>query len=97
MSLLDLSRWQFALTVMFHMTFPAITVGLSIFLCVLYGLHWKTGNPVYLLLAVRRSPSMIPATHHPTWPLAAMPPLASRANLGVWKLLRSERDEIDEP
>jgi cytochrome bd ubiquinol oxidase subunit I len=33
---------------MFHMTFPAITVGLSIFLCVLYGVHWRTGNPVYL-------------------------------------------------
>jgi cytochrome bd-type quinol oxidase subunit 1 len=26
MSLLDLSRWQFAITAMFHMTFPAITV-----------------------------------------------------------------------
>ena len=48
MSLLDLSRWQFAITVMFHMTFPAITVGLSILLCVLYGMHWRTGNPVYL-------------------------------------------------
>jgi cytochrome d ubiquinol oxidase subunit I len=48
MSLLDLSQWQFAITVMFHMTFPAITVGLSIFLSVLYGMHWKTGNPVYL-------------------------------------------------
>lgn len=47
MSLLDLSRWQFAITVLFHMTFPSITVGLSIFLCVLYGLYWKTGNPVY--------------------------------------------------
>jgi cytochrome bd ubiquinol oxidase subunit I len=48
LSLLDLSRWQFAITVMFHMTFPAITVGLSILLCVLYGMHWRTGNPVYL-------------------------------------------------
>jgi cytochrome d ubiquinol oxidase subunit I len=47
-SLLDLSRWQFAITVLFHMTFPAITVGLSIFLCVLYGVHWRTGSPVYL-------------------------------------------------
>jgi cytochrome d ubiquinol oxidase subunit I len=47
-SLIDLSRWQFAITVMFHMTFPAITVGLSILLCVLYGMHWKTGYPVYL-------------------------------------------------
>src|SRR3989442_1193834 len=33
---------------MFHMTFPAITVGLSIFLCVLYALHWRTGSPVHL-------------------------------------------------
>jgi cytochrome d ubiquinol oxidase subunit I len=48
LSLLDLSRWQFAITVMFHMSFPAITVGLSILLCVLYGMHWRTGNPVYL-------------------------------------------------
>ena len=48
MSLLDLSRWQFAITVLFHMTFPAITVGLSIFLSILYGLHWKTSKPVYL-------------------------------------------------
>jgi cytochrome d ubiquinol oxidase subunit I len=49
-SLLDLSRWQFAVTVLFHMTFPAITVGLSILLCVLSGMHWKTGNPVHLQL-----------------------------------------------
>ena len=48
MNLVDLSRWQFAVTVMFHMTFPAITVGLSILLCVLYGMHWRTGNPLYL-------------------------------------------------
>jgi cytochrome d ubiquinol oxidase subunit I len=48
MSLLDLSRWQFAITVLFHMTFPAITVGLSILLCVMYGMHWRTGKPVYL-------------------------------------------------
>ncbi|MDQ3937922.1 MAG: cytochrome ubiquinol oxidase subunit I, partial [Chloroflexota bacterium] len=48
MSLLDLSRWQFAITALFHMTFPAITVGLSILLCITYGLHWRTGNPVYL-------------------------------------------------
>jgi cytochrome d ubiquinol oxidase subunit I len=33
---------------MFHMTFPAITVGLSVFLCVIYGMYWRTGRPVYL-------------------------------------------------
>jgi cytochrome d ubiquinol oxidase subunit I len=48
MSLLELSRWQFAITVMFHMTFPAITVGLSILLCLLYGMYWKTGKAIYL-------------------------------------------------
>jgi len=48
MSQLDLSRWQFALTVVFHMTFPAITVGLSLFLCVMYGMYWRSGKPVYL-------------------------------------------------
>jgi cytochrome d ubiquinol oxidase subunit I len=48
LTLLDLSRWQFATTVMFHMTFPAITVGLATFLCVLYGMHWRTGSLVYL-------------------------------------------------
>jgi hypothetical protein len=48
MSLLTLSRWQFAITVTFHMTFPAITVGTLLLLCVLYGMHWRTGKPVYL-------------------------------------------------
>lgn len=48
MSLIDLSRWQFALTVCFHMTFPAITVGMSVFLCVIYAMYWRTQKPVYL-------------------------------------------------
>ncbi|MFC4242658.1 cytochrome ubiquinol oxidase subunit I [Gryllotalpicola reticulitermitis] len=48
MSLLALSRWQFALTVCFHMTFPAITVGLSVFLCIVYAVYWRTAKPVYL-------------------------------------------------
>jgi cytochrome bd ubiquinol oxidase subunit I len=48
MSLIDLSRWQFALTVCFHMTFPAITVGMSVFLSVIYALYWRTNKPVYL-------------------------------------------------
>jgi cytochrome d ubiquinol oxidase subunit I len=47
-SLIDLSRWQFALTVCFHMTFPAITVGMSVFLCVIYAMYWRTQKPVYL-------------------------------------------------
>ncbi|MEN3356299.1 MAG: cytochrome bd ubiquinol oxidase subunit [Mycobacteriales bacterium] len=48
LSLLTLSRYQFAFTVMFHMLFPSITVGLSIFLCVVYGMYWRTRSAVYL-------------------------------------------------
>lgn len=35
---------------MFHMAFPAITVGLSIFLCVIYGRYWRSGDPVHLTM-----------------------------------------------
>lgn len=47
-TLLDVSRSQFALTIVFHMTFPAITVGLSVFLGVVYGVHLHTGQAIYL-------------------------------------------------
>jgi cytochrome d ubiquinol oxidase subunit I len=47
-TLLELSRWQFAFTIIFHMTFPAITVGLAVFLALVYGLYLRTRNPVYL-------------------------------------------------
>jgi cytochrome d ubiquinol oxidase subunit I len=45
---IDLSRWQFATTAAFHMTFPALSVGLAIFLAICYGLYYKTDNPLYL-------------------------------------------------
>jgi cytochrome d ubiquinol oxidase subunit I len=45
---IDLSRWQFATTAAFHMTFPALSVGLAIFLVICYGAYCKTGNPPYL-------------------------------------------------
>jgi cytochrome d ubiquinol oxidase subunit I len=48
LALLDLSRWQFAFTIIFHMTFPAITVGLAVFLAFVYGLYLRTRNPAYL-------------------------------------------------
>jgi hypothetical protein len=47
-TLIDLSRWQFATTAAFHMTFPALSVGLAIFLVICYGCYYKTGNPLYL-------------------------------------------------
>jgi len=42
-----LSRIQFAFTVSFHIIFPAFTIGLAAWLCVLEGLSQKTGLPVY--------------------------------------------------
>ena len=45
---IDLSRFQFATTAAFHMTFPALTVGLSVFVAICYACYCRTGNPVYL-------------------------------------------------
>ena len=47
-TVLELSRWQFAVTAAFHMSFPAITVGLAVFLCINYALYLRTRDPVYL-------------------------------------------------
>jgi cytochrome bd ubiquinol oxidase subunit I len=44
---LILSRIQFAFTVSFHIIFPSITIGLSIWLTLLEGLHLSTGNSLY--------------------------------------------------
>lgn len=45
--LLAASRLQFAITAAFHMTFPSMTVGLSVFLVFLYAAHMKTGKAIY--------------------------------------------------
>ena len=42
-----LSRLQFAFTTMFHMTWPLLSIGLSIFLVVTESLWLKTGDPAY--------------------------------------------------
>jgi cytochrome d ubiquinol oxidase subunit I len=47
-TVLDLSRWQFAFTAAFHMSFPAITVGLAVFLCINYAMYLRTRDLVYL-------------------------------------------------
>jgi hypothetical protein len=45
-TVLELSRWQFAITIVFHMTFPAITVGLSIFLASSTAAGWLAKCPI---------------------------------------------------
>jgi cytochrome d ubiquinol oxidase subunit I len=47
-TLLDLSRWQWALTAAFHITFPAVTVGTSVFLVVCYAMYMRTDDGVWL-------------------------------------------------
>src|ERR1700742_967347 len=42
-----LSRIQFAFTISFHIIFPAFTVGLAAWLCVLEAMSLATGRPVY--------------------------------------------------
>ena len=48
--LVTVSRMQFAATVMFHMTFPSITVGLSLFLVGMYAAYVRTGRQIYLTI-----------------------------------------------
>ena len=47
-SALDLARFQFAFTVVWHFIFPAFTIGLASYLAVLEGLWLWTGKDVYL-------------------------------------------------
>jgi cytochrome d ubiquinol oxidase subunit I len=47
-TLLDLSRWQWALTAAMHITFPAVTVGTSLFLVVCYAMYMRTNDDVWL-------------------------------------------------
>jgi cytochrome bd ubiquinol oxidase subunit I len=46
--LLAVSRLQFAATVIFHMIFPSITVGLSVFLVGMYAAYVRSGREIYL-------------------------------------------------
>src|SRR6266404_4623122 len=50
MTVLLLSRLQFAFTVSFHIIFPSFTIGLAAWLTVLESLHLATGRPTYRLL-----------------------------------------------
>jgi cytochrome bd ubiquinol oxidase subunit I len=47
-TMLDLSRWQWALTAAMHITFPAVTVGTSVLLVVCYAMYMRTDDVVWL-------------------------------------------------
>jgi len=46
--MLDLSRWQWALTAAMHITFPAVTVGTSVLLVVCYAMYMRTDDLMWL-------------------------------------------------
>ena len=48
MEVLDLSRLQFAFTIMFHYLFPPLTIGLGAVMVGMEGMHLATKNPLYL-------------------------------------------------
>ena len=51
LTMLDLSRIQFAVTASFHMVFPAVTVGLSLFLVLVYAGARGTTHHIPLIAA----------------------------------------------
>jgi cytochrome bd ubiquinol oxidase subunit I len=48
--LVTVSRVQFAATIIFHMIFPSITVGLSMFLAAMYAAYMRTGQDIFLVI-----------------------------------------------
>jgi cytochrome d ubiquinol oxidase subunit I len=49
-SALDLARWQFALTTLFHFTFVPLTLGLGPFLAIMQTRWYRTGDMRWLRL-----------------------------------------------
>jgi len=47
MNTLDISRLQFAITITFHIIFPALSIGLATWILIIEGLWLKTNNPKY--------------------------------------------------
>ncbi|GAA3070020.1 cytochrome ubiquinol oxidase subunit I [Streptosporangium carneum] len=50
MDVLDLSRWQFGITTVYHFFFVPLTIGLSLIVAGLQTAWHRTGNPAYLRL-----------------------------------------------
>ncbi|WP_424532004.1 cytochrome ubiquinol oxidase subunit I [Sphaerisporangium viridialbum] len=50
MDVLDLSRWQFGITTVYHFLFVPLTIGLSLIVAGLQTVWYRTKNPAYLRL-----------------------------------------------
>ena len=51
MDLVTLSRWQFAITTVYHFFFVPLTLGLSIFVAILETIYVSTGQDIYKKMA----------------------------------------------
>ena len=47
MDVLELARWQFAITTVYHFFFVPVSIGLSAFVAICQTAHLRTGKPVY--------------------------------------------------
>ncbi|MCK9606686.1 MAG: cytochrome ubiquinol oxidase subunit I [Methylomonas sp.] len=50
-TVIELSRWQFAITAMLHFLFIPLTLGLALFLALLESMYAVTGQPIYKTMA----------------------------------------------
>ncbi len=46
-SVVELSRWQFAITAMYHFLFVPLTLGLSFLLAIMESVYVMTGKQIY--------------------------------------------------
>jgi cytochrome d ubiquinol oxidase subunit I len=44
---INLSRWQFALTTVYHFFFVPLTIGLSLLIAIIQSIYYRTGNSIY--------------------------------------------------
>lgn len=50
MEVLDLARWQFGITTVYHFFFVPLTIGLSVLVAIMQTIWWKSGNERWLRL-----------------------------------------------
>src|SRR5213592_1151393 len=50
MDALDLARWQFGITTVYHFLFVPLTIGLSFLVALMQTIHLRGGDPAYLRL-----------------------------------------------
>ncbi|WP_456697259.1 cytochrome ubiquinol oxidase subunit I [Aeromicrobium sp. P5_D10] len=50
MEVLDLARWQFGITTVYHFFFVPLTIGLSVLVAIMQTIWWRTGNERWLRL-----------------------------------------------